>query len=299
MRRPSNWRRWSWHRQRDWPEVTIADALKAAQALGLDRLEAQLLLLHALGKSHTERGWLLAHDLDELPVSTEAVFLALAMRRMANEPLAYLTGQVEFFGLGLVVEARVLVPRPDTETLVDWALDVLRPNGRVIDLGTGSGAVALALKHARVDAHVSAVDFSADALTVARANARALQLDINFSQGSWLDGAIGKFDVIASNPPYIAAYDAHLLKLTHEPQLALVSGADGLDDIRNIIAQAPGHLSAGGWLLLEHGYDQAERVRALLTHAGLQSVQSRRDLSAVERCSGGRAALAAKNEPSG
>ena len=270
--------------------MTIADALKAAQALGVDRLETQLLLLHALGKSHTERGWLLAHDLDGLPASTEAAFFNLAMRRAANEPLAYLTGRVEFFGLDLTVDARALVPRPDTETLVEWALDVLPRDGRLIDLGAGSGAVALAIKHARADAHVSAIDFSTDALAVAQANARALHLDVNFSQGSWLDGVSGKFDVIASNPPYIAAHDEHLHKLSHEPQQALVSGADGLDDIRNIIAQAPARLAPGGWLLLEHGYDQAERVRGLLARAGLQSVQSRRDLSRIERCSGGRAA---------
>lgn len=268
--------------------MTIADALKAALALGVDRLEAQLLLLHAMGKSHSERSWLLAHDLDELPASTEAAFLALAQRRVANEPLAYLTGQIEFFGLMLNVDSRVLVPRPDTETLVEWALEVLPRDGRLIDLGTGSGAIALAVKHARSDLHVSAVDFSADAVAVARANARALQLDINFSQGSWLDGVKDQFDVIASNPPYIAAHDEHLLKLTHEPQQALVSGADGLDDIRAIIQQAPARLESGGWLLLEHGYDQAERVRGLLANAGFQSVQSRRDLSGVERCSGGK-----------
>ena len=270
--------------------MTIAEALKAAQTLGVDRLEAQLLLLHALGKRHIERGWLLAHDLDVLPASIETAFLALAMRRVSNEPLAYLTGRVEFFGLDLTVDARALVPRPDTETLVEWALDVLPRDGRLIDLGAGSGAVALAIKHARADAHVSAIDFSTDALAVAQANARALHLDVNFSQGSWLDGVSGKFDVIASNPPYIAAHDEHLHKLSHEPQQALVSGADGLDDIRNIIAQAPARLAPGGWLLLEHGYDQAERVRGLLARAGLQSVQSRRDLSRIERCSGGRAA---------
>ena len=268
--------------------MTVTEALKTAQALGVDRLEAQLLLLHAMGKTHNERGWLLAHDLDELPQLTAAPFLALARRRVANEPLAYLTSQVEFFGLTLNVDERVLIPRPDTETLADWALEVLPQGGRLIDLGTGSGAVALAIKHARADAQVSAVDFSIDALAVARANARALQLDVNFSHGSWLDGAIETFDVIASNPPYIAAYDAHLRKLTHEPQQALVSGTDGLDDIRAIVAQAPARLRAGGWLLLEHGYDQAERVREMLVRAGFQSVQSRRDLSGIERCSGGR-----------
>jgi release factor glutamine methyltransferase len=268
--------------------MNVANALAAALTLGVDRLEAQLLLLNALGKSHVERSWLLAHDLDELPASTQATFLALAMRRAANEPLAYLTGQIEFFGLTLNVDSRVLVPRPDTETLVEWALAVLPRDGRLIDLGTGSGAVALAVKNARADAHVSAVDFSADALVVAQANAQRLKIDVTFSQGSWLDGVSEKFDVIASNPPYIAAHDEHLFKLSHEPQQALVSGADGLDDIRAIIAQAPARLAPGGWLLLEHGYDQAERVRGLLAHAGLQSVQSRRDLSGTERCSGGK-----------
>lgn len=268
--------------------MTIADALKAAQALGVDRLETQLLLLHALGKSHTERGWLLAHDLDGLPASTEAAFLNLAMRRAANEPLAYLTGRVEFFGLDLTVDARALVPRPDTETLVEWALDVLPRDGRLIDLGAGSGAVALAIKHARADAHVSAIDFSTDALAVAQANARALHLDVNFSQGSWLDGVSGKFDVIASNPPYIAAHDEHLHKLSHEPQQALVSGADGLDDIRNIIAQAPARLAPGGWLLLEHGFDQALPVRALFATAGYDNITSRRDLGGNTRCTGGQ-----------
>ena len=268
--------------------MTITEAIKTAQALGVDRLETQLLLLHALGKSHTERGWLLAHDLDALPTATQAAFLALAQRRVAHEPLAYLTGKVEFFGLTLTVDSRVLVPRPDTETLVEWALEVLPSNGRVIDLGTGSGAVALAVKHARAGAQVSAIDFSADALAVAQANARALQLDVQFSRGSWLDGVASQFDVIVSNPPYIATHDAHLANLSHEPQQALVSGADGLDDIRTIIQQAPAHLLPGGWLLLEHGYDQAQRVRGLLARAGFAAVQSKRDLSGIERCSGGK-----------
>ena len=296
MKRPSNWRLWSWHRQPDQTNVmTIAQAIKAAQALGVDRLEAQLLLLHALSKSQTERGWLLAHDVDELPTQTQAAYLAFAMRRAAGEPVAYMTGEIEFFGLNLNVDKRVLVPRPDTETLVGWALEVLPAGGSLIDLGTGSGAIALAIKHARPAAHVSAGDFSADALTVARANAQHLKLDVTFSQGSWLDGVTGKFEVIASNPPYIAAHDMHLPKLTHEPRQALVSGADGLDDIRNIIQQAPARLVPGGWLLLEHGYEQAERVRALLAQAGFQTVQSRRDLTGIERCSGGQFAQTANN----
>ena len=268
--------------------MTISEALAAAKALGADRLEAQQLLLHALAKPSTHRAWLLAHDADLLAPAVVAHFLALALRRKAGEPVAYLTGSIEFFGLTLQVDQRVLVPRPDTETLVEWALEMLPPNGRVIDLGTGSGAVALALKHARPDAHVSATDFSADALAVAQGNARMLHLDAHFSRGSWLASVAGQFDVIASNPPYIAAQDIHLRGLSHEPQQALVSGADGLDDIRTIIEQAPAHLRPGGWLLLEHGFDQAERVRELLTRAKLQAVQSKCDLSGIERCSGGR-----------
>lgn len=268
--------------------MNVAQALQAAQALGVDRLETQLLLLHALGKSLTERTWLLAHDLEILPSASQAEFLALAQRRAAHEPLAYLTGQIEFFGLMLSVDPRALVPRPDTETLVEWALKVLPPSGRVVDLGTGSGAVALALKHTRADAHVSGIDLSADALAVARFNAKALQLDIALSQSSWLDDVAGRFNVIVSNPPYVAAQDVHLAQLAHEPQQALVSGTDGLGAIRTIVRQAPAYLLAGGWLLLEHGHDQASRVRDLLAHGGFRSVQSRRDLAGVERCSGGR-----------
>ena len=180
----------------------------------------------------------------------------------------------------------MLVPRPDTETLVDWALELLPTNGRVIDLGTGSGAIALALQHARPDVWVRAVDASADALAVAQANAQRLQLAVQFAQGNWLDGVQDGFDLVVSNPPYIASADHHLAALKHEPLQALASGLDGLDDIRSIIHQAPKHLLPGGWLLLEHGYDQAATVRALLAAAGLHNAQSRRDLAGIERCSG-------------
>lgn len=274
--------------------MTVAQALSAALALGLDRLDAQLLLLHALGKTETQRAWLLAHDADVLPATCETDFLALVRRRATGEPLAYLSGHKEFFGLDLAVDARVLVPRPDTETLVDWALEVLGdiPRASVIDLGTGSGAIALALKHTRPDLQVNAVDYSCDALAVASANAQRLHLDVQWAQGSWLDNTPGRFLAIVSNPPYIAALDQHLDALTHEPLQALASGPDGLDDIRHIIAQAPAHLLPGGWLLLEHGYDQAEAVRGLLLTAGFADVQSRRDLSGIERCSGGRVSKA-------
>ncbi len=269
----------------------LRQLLSAAQAQGLDRLEAQLVLLHALGRSGAQRAWLLAHDTDAAPAACQTMFLRGVQRRLAGEPLAYITGQQAFYGLDLVVDARVLVPRPDTETLVDWALEVLihTPQAAVLDLGTGSGAIALALKATRPDLHLHAVDFSVEALAVAQANAQRLNLVVDFSQGSWLAGVTGRFHAIVSNPPYIADQDQHLAALTHEPLQALASGADGLDDIRTLITQAPAHLLPGGWLLLEHGYDQAPAVRSLLEAAGFAEVQSRRDLAGVERCSGGRA----------
>ena len=278
--------------------ATVAQALRWAQAQHLDRLDAQLLVLHALGRGAQERAWLLAHDTDAFPEAAHATLQAAVLRRAAGEPLAYITGHKEFFGLDLQVDARVLVPRPDTETLVEWALELLSPAStpthpaRVVDLGTGSGAIALALKHTRPDLQVCAVDFSTDALGVAQTNALRLNLQVQFTQGSWLDGLKGQhFDLIVSNPPYIASADHHLAALKHEPLQALASGADGLDDIRSIIRQAVNHLVPGGWLLLEHGYNQAGAVRALLADAGLLQAQSRRDLAGIERCSGAHAPL--------
>lgn len=269
--------------------MEIRQALAAASsALGLERLDAQLLLLHALGRPQNDRAWLLAHDTDALEEETQMRFIQLSRRRAAGVPLAYLTGTREFHGLPLQVDARVLDPRPDTETLVDWALELLPPSGSVIDLGTGSGAIALALRHARPDAQVSAVDASADALAVARANAQNLKLDVRFQQGDWLAGIDGRFDLIVSNPPYIAEGDPHLDQLSHEPAVALTSGPDGLGAIRTIVAQAPQRLLPGGWLLLEHGWDQADAVRLRLRQAGFTDVQSRCDLAGIERCSGGR-----------
>lgn len=270
--------------------MSVAQALAAALALGLERLDAQLLLLHALGRHDGNRAWLLTHDRDLLPSAEEAHFMALCRRRAAGEPLAYLSGRQEFHGLDLLVDPRVLIPRPDTETLVDWALDVLagHAGATVVDLGTGSGAIALALKHARPDLHLCAIDASGEALSVARHNAQRLRLEVQFLQGCWLDGVPGRFHAIVSNPPYIAAQDPHLSALGHEPRQALTSGTQGLDDLRHIIAQAPAHLEPGGWLLLEHGYDQAAVVRSLLIDKGFAHVQSRRDLSGIERCSGGQ-----------
>ena len=272
-------------------------ALAAAQRLGLDRLDAQLLLLHALGKPASERSWLVSHDTDELAADVVSLFHAMSLRRAGGEPLAYIVGSKEFFGLSLQVDPRVLVPRPDTETLVEWSLAVLEMPGlrlplKVLDLGTGSGAIALAIAHTlkitNREAQVTAVDASTDALNVARENARRLGLAVAFIESSWLQEVDGHFQLIASNPPYIASADPHLAALTHEPLQALTAGADGLNDIRHIIRQAPGHLLPGGWLLLEHGYDQAEWVRELLRRQGFLQVQSRCDLGSIERCSGGQ-----------
>ena len=269
---------------------TLAQALAQAHTLGLQRIDAQLLLLHALGRPDAGRAWLLAHDTDALDETTHTQFIALCQRRVAGEPVAYLTGRKEFYGLPLQVDARVLDPRPDTETLVDWALEVIAPltSPRVVDLGTGSGAIALALQSQRADVQMLAVDASADALAVAQANAERLGLPVRFQQANWLVGVEGPFDAIVSNPPYIASADPHLAALTHEPLQALASGADGLEDIRAIVAQAPTHLRPGGWLLLEHGYDQADAVQALLAAQGFVRVQSRNDLADIARCTGGQ-----------
>jgi len=273
--------------------MTITHAIQTAQSLGLERLEAQLLALHALGRANSERAWLLAHGTDAMPADATALLQTLAARRANGEPLAYITGFKEFYGLTLQVDARVLDPRADTETLVDWALECMdaQAPASVIDLGTGSGAIALALQHSRPHWQVHALDFSADALAVARANATRLALAVQFHQGSWLQGLQQTFALIVSNPPYIVDGDPHLPALRHEPLVALTSGTDGLEAIRSIIQQAPAHLQAGAWLLLEHGYDQAAAVRQLLADAGLLNVQSRRDLAGIERCSGAQKPL--------
>ena len=280
--------------------TTYQRALQAARTLGLDRLDAQLLLLHALGRPDSDRAWLLAHDDDLLPVLAADAFKSLSLRRVAGEPLAYIVGYKDFFGLRFSVDSRVLVPRPDTETLVQWALDVaekaMLDTVRILDLGTGSGAVAVAIAATFAKsrlaglpaATVHAVDASAAALSVAVVNARTLQANVQFIQSHWLDKVSGHYHVIVSNPPYIASTDPHLSALTHEPPEALVAGPDGLDDIGHIISQAPAYLLPGAWLLLEHGYDQAETVRALLTQRGFAQVQSRQDLAGIARCSGGQ-----------
>ena len=272
--------------------TTLRQALTHLQRDGLDRIDAQMLLLLALQRSPHDRAWLLAHDGDAMDAEAAARLAALVQRRRHGEPMAYLRGDQEFFGLTLQVDPRVLVPRPDTETLVSWGLDVLDAlpaAARVLDLGTGSGAIALALKAQRPAAVVSATDASPDALAVARANADRLGLAVDFHLGHWLTAVPAQhFDLIASNPPYIAEGDAHLAALGHEPDSALTAGPDGLDDIRALVSTAPAALNPGGWLLLEHGHDQAGAVRSLLQAAGFTQVGSRADLPGIERCSGGQ-----------
>lgn len=275
--------------------ATVAEALQQARPLGVDRLDAQILLSTILQRPSS---WLLAHDRDALAVDHAARFTAWLHRRAQGEPVAYLLGDKEFYGLTLAVSPDVLIPRPDTETLVDWALQCLdtQPCAQppdVLDLGTGSGAIALALKHRHPQASVTAVDASAAALAMAQANAQRLSLGIQTLLGSWFTPVAGRrFDLIVSNPPYIAEGDHHLANLTFEPKQALTSGPDGLDDIRRIVAQAPGHLRPGGWLLLEHGWDQAGAVTQLLQDHGFTHVSTRVDLGGQARCTGGHIGLA-------
>ena len=268
---------------------SVAQALATARALGLDRLDAQLLLSDALARP---RSWLLAHGEHPIDPALALRFEAHCARRADGEPVAYLLGEKEFHGLRLKVDRAVLVPRPDTETLVDWALELLaaapaRP--AVADLGTGSGAIALALAHARPHARVCAVDVSLAALAVARANGRQLGLDVEWLHSDWWSALAGRrFDMVVSNPPYIAADDPHLPALRHEPGLALTPGGDGLDALRTLIACAPAHLRPQGWLLVEHGHDQAEAVRELLKRWGFTATTSRNDLAGRPRCSAGQ-----------
>ena len=265
----------------------IAQSLSRTRALEIDLLDAQTLLLHVMQRPLYDRAWLLLNDALELSSDQQTQFQQGLERLLDNLPLAYLTGWQAFHGLDLQVTPDVLVPRADTETLVDWALSLGLDQASVLDMGTGSGAIALALKHKRPTWTVHAVEQSAQALAVAQANAHRLQLEVVFTQSDWFAQVQGSFELIVSNPPYIAQGDPHLPGLVHEPQSALVSGPQGLNDLQAIIAQAPSYLVPGGWLLLEHGYDQAAAVRDLLRQKGFTQVQSRNDLAGIARCSGG------------
>ena len=260
--------------------MTFQQALAAS---GIDAREARLLLAAASGFSEAS---VLAHPERQLPADTQERFRKMAARRAAGEPVAYILGHKEFYGLELTVTPAVLVPRPETELLVDLAL--ARKPASIVDLGTGSGAIALALKRHLPAARVIATDASASALEVARTNAVRFGLDVELRQGHWFEPLAGeRFEAIISNPPYVKTGDPHLPGLPFEPRLALVSGDDGLDAIRVLARHAGDHLLPGGWLLLEHGAGQHEAVRELLEAAGLETTRTWPDLAGIPRVSGG------------
>lgn len=271
--------------------ATVAQALRQARERGVDRLDAQLLLCAIVGRGRT---WLQAHGEEPLSAADATQWRQWLERCAAGEPLAYLLGEKEFHGLPLRVSPDVLVPRADTETLVDWAIELLGRSAsaqplRVVDLGCGSGAVALAIKHRCPGAEVTAVDVSPAALDVARANAGRLAILVEFHLSDWWRALAGRrFDLVVSNPPYIAEGDPHLPALSHEPAMALTSGCDGLDALRHLVEHAPAHLEAGSWMLLEHGNTQAEAVHQLLARRGFSDIATRVDLGGNERCTGGR-----------
>jgi release factor glutamine methyltransferase len=269
-------------------DATVAQALAEARARGVAMLDARLMLGRLLGRTPTQ---LIAGDDRAARRRSGGALGRLAGAARRGEPLAYLLGEKEFHGLLLEVSADVLVPRPETELLVDWAAELLDSARRatVLDLGTGSGAIALAVKQAHRAATVTATDASAAALGVARRNARRLALEVDFQETSWWQGLEGRqFSIAIANPPYIRDGDAALAALRHEPRTALTPGGDGLAALREIVAGAPAHLAPGGWLLLEHGFDQAGDVRALVVGAGLEAVETRFDLAGHPRASGGR-----------
>jgi release factor glutamine methyltransferase len=262
--------------------LTVQEALDAAR---IDAREARLLLAAATGFSEAS---VLAFPERELAADCHALFVSHVSRRKEGEPVAYILGRKEFYGLELAVTPAVLIPRPETELLVELAL--ARRPASVLDLGTGSGAIALALKRHLPGARVVASDASEAALAVARRNAARHGLEVEFRHGRWLEAVAGeRFEAIISNPPYVASGDPHLPGLPFEPRLALLGGEDGLDAFRILAREAPRHLLPGGWLLLEHGMGQQEPVRALLAAAGLETEAGWPDLAGIPRIAGGRA----------
>jgi release factor glutamine methyltransferase len=261
--------------------LTVGETLAAS---GVEPREARLLLAHATGFSAAA---VVAFPERELSAEAAVRFAAFAERRRRGEPVAYIVGEKEFYGLRLAVNPAVLIPRPETELLVDLALE--RQFSAAVDLGAGCGAIALALKHARPGARVVAVEASAAALEIARRNAVRLGLEVEWRHGRWCEPLAGeRYDLIVANPPYVAEGDAHLAALAHEPQHALVAGSDGLDAIRALVGQAPQYLTAGAWLLIEHGQGQQAAVRRLLEQADLEGVQTWPDLAGIPRVTGGR-----------
>ena len=274
-------------------EGTVSEALDVAQQR-IDSTDARVLLRHVTGR---DSAYLIARADAQLPAEVQAAYDALVDRRAAGEPVAYLTGEREFYGRSFKVTPAVLIPRPETELLVDLALERMPRNvpTRVLELGTGSGCVAIALASERSHCKIVATDQSIDALSVARRNAFSLHVgNIAFLQSDWFEGLRReRFDLVISNPPYVATGDPHLTQgdLRFEPQAALTAGEDGLDAIRTLVKGARSYLEAGGWLLLEHGHDQAAKARALLREAAYREIFSAHDLAGIERVSGGRLTL--------
>jgi release factor glutamine methyltransferase len=266
------------------PIANVAEALAWARAR-IAVVDARILLRHVL---QCPAARLVAHPEQALDAEHRTAFRGLVERREAGEPIAYLTGEREFFGREFFVTPAVLIPRPETELLVEIALAHFaeRPRARAVDLGTGSGALAVSLALELDEADVTAVDRSREALLVAMANAARLGASISFVHSDWFEALdTERFDLIVANPPYVAAADPHLEEgdVRFEPRTALASGEEGLDDLATIVAAAPAHLDAGGWLFLEHGYDQAAAVRSLLADAGFASIASWRDLAGIPR----------------
>jgi release factor glutamine methyltransferase len=289
---------------------TLASWMERARQRGLTLLETQCLMLKAVGQAQNRKVWLYTHDQTLLTLAQSDGFWTDVERRLNHVPLAYITQETCFYGLALTIDERALDPRSDTEILVEWALEILNQaikvsahsqrnplstldssnrSHRVVDLGCGSGAIALALKANAPSSEVWAVDQSAAALSLTQHNAQALGLDVVIQEGSWLEG-IGTtlFDLIVSNPPYISPGDPHLRQLVHEPLSALVSSDEGMGDIRSIAHQARDHMKPGAWLLFEHGHDQSGRVRETLEGLGYINIQTRLDLAGIPRCTGGQ-----------
>ena len=272
--------------------ATVRELLRSGDDLPVEsaRRDAEILLGHCLGQS---RSWLYTWPEREVSAAQAEHYLQLLAERRRGQPIAYLVGEREFWSLPLVVNQHTLIPRPETETLVEWALELRLPDtARALDLGTGSGAIALALAVERPAWRVSAVDASEEALAVARLNAERLQQErVHFARSDWYQALAGqRFHLLVSNPPYIDADDPHLEQgdVRFEPRPALVAAARGLEDLAQLAAVAPAQLYPGGWLLLEHGCSQGEEVRQLLRDSGFGDISTRSDLAGLERITGGR-----------
>ena len=264
--------------------MTVRELIQQAR---IDRVEAEILLADIL---EVERAWLFAHGEDLVAESALTLFADHAEARQNGEPLAYVLGYRDFRSLRLGVNRHVLIPRRETEHLVEWAIECIDSGARrVLDLGTGSGAIALACKSERPDAMLTAIDCSTEALTCAKANARSLGVQVEWLESDWFEQlGVARWDLVVSNPPYISASDVHLQQgdLPAEPDDALIGGQSGLESIEQIVEQAPDFLVADGWLLLEHGFDQADAVTACMRDRGFQRISSRRDWSGQPRMTG-------------